>query len=207
MKKIIFMMTLVVIALVSCEKPEVKEYEYETNPKYGWGYAEFWGDYYAEYMNTNNVLSLSLFTDSLDVDQDGNLIGFGQYLYLEDVFIAPTDTLIPAGVYNVDVSGDPFSIAPGEEYEYDGDKYNGGAMIYYVEKDEAKSKTVFITGGTMTVSISGEKTVVDCNFILENDSILKGRFSNQLPHFDSSEMSEVGRQKVGKSAIKKIRAN
>ncbi len=203
MKHFLLVTIAISLTLIACEKPEVKEYEYEKNPQYSWGYAEFWGAYYAEYSNNNHVLSLSLFTDSLEINQESKLTGFGQYLYLEDIFIAPSDTLLPAGVYVVNDSGNPFTIAAGEEIEYDGDKYNVGAMINYVEKNSTNDIRKFITGGKMTVYQIGEKTLIICDFKLADGTELKGRYEALLPYFDQSEESAGARQKT-RSKIRQI---
>jgi hypothetical protein len=183
------------LTLISCEKPEIKEYEYEKNPAYSWGYAEFWGPYYAEYSNNNHVVSLSLFTDSLDINQESKLTGFGQYLYLEDIFIAPSDTLMPAGVYEVNDSGNAFTVAVGEQIDYDGDKFDVGAMIFFVEKNSNNDIRKFITGGKMTVFQIGDKTLITCDFKLDDGTELKGRYEALLPYFDQSEESAGVRQK------------
>lgn len=183
------------LTLISCEKPEIKEYEYEKNPAYSWGYAEFWGPYYAEYSNNNHVVSLSLFTDSLDINQESKLTGFGQYLYLEDIFIAPSDTLLPAGVYEVNDSGNPYTVAIGEQIDFDGDKFDVGAMIFYVEKNSNYDIRKFITGGKMTVFLIGDKTLITCDFTLDDGTELKGRYEALLPYFDQSEESAGVRQK------------
>jgi len=201
MKKVFLAFIVLAMTFVACEKPEVKEYEYEKNPAYSWGYAEFWGAYYAEYSNNNHVVSLSLFTDSLKVNQESKLTGFGQYLYLEDVFIAPSDTLLPEGVYEVNDSGNPFSISAGEQMEFNGDKYDVGAMISYVEKNSNNDIRKFITGGKMSVYQIGDKTLIVCDFKLADGTELKGRYEARLPYFDQSEESAGVRQK----ARKKIR--
>ncbi len=190
MKLRFILIMLVAMSFISCETPEVPEYVYESNPKYTWGYAEFWGAYYADYYNNNHVLSVSLFTDSLDITVENSLAGFGQYLYLEDVFISPNDTILPEGEYRIDDSGEAFTIAPGEQLEYDGQKFDVGAMIYYIEKNSALSKVKYITDGKMTVYHIGEKTLIVCAFTLNDGKELKGRFEYHLPHFDFSEQYE-----------------
>lgn len=192
MKRFFIPLIALAIGLFSCEEPEEYVHEYEKNPRYSWGYVEFWGPYYEEYGIENNVLSLSLFTDSLDVNDENNLTGFGQYLYLEDIFTLPSDTILPAGVYQVSESNEPFTIAPGYLYVEDKVEYDKGAMIYYIEKNEAYTVLNYIVDGTMTVSlVNDSQTIIDFDFELDDETVLKGRYSSQLPHFDFSEMYEV----------------
>jgi hypothetical protein len=182
--------------LVSCNgSTPLPPYVYETNPHYSFGYAQFYGDYYSNAGISNNVLTLSLFSDSLSITDEGELKGFGQYLYLEDIFISPSDTLLPAGTYTINNSGEPFTVAPGKTDTVDNNYFPIGAMITYFEPLSTKSTFKFITEGTFTVDVNTEY-VYTINFQLktaEKDARgrpvtkdLKGSFTGQLPHFDES---------------------
>lgn len=159
---------------------------YEKNPQYTWGYAEFFGDYYVDYGNKNNVLSVSLFTDSLKITQLGSLTGLGQYLFLEDVFQAPTDTMLQAGTYQVNDSGLPFTVAPGKNDTVDNEVYQIGAYISYYEYNTSNSTLKIITSGSFTVSLSGNVYNIACNFKTSDNMDLKGNFTAVLPHIDRS---------------------
>lgn len=185
MMKFPVLLLAVLILFSSCEKKEPTVYIYETNPVYTWGYAEFWGDYYGDYGIVENVLSLSLLTDELSVDSTSSLVGIGQYLYLEDVFIAASDTLLPDGKYTVGKETGRFTIAPGEILEIDGQKLQVGAFVYFLEKNELFTKQKFITAGTMIVVNTGSTTRIDFDFVLADKSALKGYYEGQLPYFDA----------------------
>lgn len=198
MKKQIYLYILCFIFLLqSCERREIFEYKYEKNPQYSWGYAEFWGSQYAHYGLENNVLSLHAFTDSLSLTDDGYLTGFGQYLVLNDIFVSPSDTIFPAGTYEVADTVAIFTIAPGEVYDEEGVKYdNVGAYIYYIEKNEAFSIRKYIVAGSIQVSFPNGIPRFDCNFILDDDTKLKGRFkTNELIVYDKSVTPQSGMQK------------
>lgn len=179
--------------LSSCEKREPSVYVYETDPVYTWGYADFWGNYYGEYGINENVLSLSLLTKELSVDSTSSLVGIGQYLYLEDIFVAASDTLLPEGTYTVSKSTGPFYITPGEILEIDGQKLEVGAFVYFLEKNTMFTKMKYIQEGTMKVAYSGDSTRLDFDFTLDDKTTIKGRFEGQLPYFDSR-YSDVGQQ-------------
>jgi len=200
MKNVLIPVMLVLLMLFSCEKKEAFIYDYETNPQYTKGYVDFWGSWYADYGVENNVLSLNAFTDSLLVDDEGQLNGFGQYLYLEDIFLAPSDTLFPEGTYRISNSGEAFTIAPGEEFEEEGKKTDVGAYIIYYEQNESFSIRKFIVDGSMTVAQVGEYTRFDFDFILddEDSTELKGRYDQyNLIYYDRSLYpQEVGSQKL-----------
>jgi len=160
---------------------------YEKNPQYTWGYAEFFGDYYyPENKNKNNVLSISLFTDSLKLNDLGNLTGLGQFLFLEDVYQASSDTILRAGTYTVNDSGLPFTVAPGKNDTVDNEVYPIGAYISYYEFNAANSTLKIISGGSFTVSLTGNIYNIACNFKTSDNMDLKGNFTAILPHINQS---------------------
>ncbi len=188
MKKINLLIILIAALLTSCGGGQLNtQLVYEKNPQYSWGYAEFFGDYYSpENGNKNNVLSVSLFTDSLKVDVVGNLTGLGQYLFLEDVFQAPSDTLLREGTYTINNSGKPFTVAPGRNDTVDSAVYPLGAYISYYEYNPANSTMKLISSGSFTVSVSGYIYNISCNFKTSDSLNLKGSFTGMLPHIDQS---------------------
>ncbi len=187
MRKIFYFTILLFSLFISCTNNEPKEpYLYEKNPQYTWGYAVFYGDYYIEYGNENNVLSISLFTNGLGINENNYLIGPGQYLYLEDVFVTPTDTLLPDGIYTIDKSGESFTISPGEHLSIDGVIYTVGATITYLDIYLLNPVEKLITEGTMNVSSQDTIYTISCNFKTDDNFELKGNFTGTLPHFDQS---------------------
>lgn len=160
-------------------------YVYNTNPNYTWGFADFYGAYYANY-NKNNVISLSLFSDSLKIDDLGNLTGVGQSLFLEDVFVEPKDTLLPVGTYSVNNTGLPFTVSSGRNDTIDNVIYPIGARISYYELNAAKSKMQLISSGSFTVTQSGSVYNIVCDFKTTDSILLKGTFSAKLPTYNQS---------------------
>ncbi len=197
MKQIIFCL-ISIILLVSCTPDEPKaKYVYELNPNYSWGYAEYYGQFYADYKNTNNVLSLSLFSDSLALTNNGELAGLGQYLYIEDIFVPNNIKYLAEGTYNSSESGEPFTFYPGQQFPVDDVKINVGAFLYYFEKNKSFTAMKHISRGSFTVKITDLKHIVDCDFVLSDSSKVTGTFTDTLPHFDfSSQIVELPRHKV-----------
>lgn len=190
--------------LTSCyERNPTTLYNYNKNPLYTWGYAEFYGNYYAhQNENINHVISLSLFSDSLYVNDEGGLAGFGQYLFLEDVFVSENDTILPAGTYTVSKSGEAYTIAPGENFKVDKSDYPIGGMIYFIEKNAQRSKSNFITEGSMTVEwVAPANHKITCQFILDDRTTLKGTFNAVLSHFNQAVDSQP------QSVRKRIKVN
>jgi hypothetical protein len=183
---------LLTFILSSCEKKVPFEYEYENDPEYTWGYVDFWGSAFSsKYGTNNNVLSLYALTDSLWNDDEGLLHGFGQYLLLDDIFVSPNDTLFPEGVYQVSNSMEAFTIASGEEYEVDEEKYDIGACIYFIEQNDSYSVRKFIVDGFMTVTRISELTRFEFDFILDDETELKGSYiQKDLIYYDESQINQ-----------------
>ncbi|MFV0390703.1 MAG: hypothetical protein ACK5KP_02270 [Paludibacteraceae bacterium] len=198
-KKILHLSTVILTAsfvfFFSCKPSEPPlPYQYESEPEFAWGYAEFYGDYYnhGSYRIPNNVITLNLFTDNFFVRND-SLLGLGQYLIIEDVFIMPGDTLLPAGTYNLDENGEPFTFFGGKIFEDNRQKIPSGAYIYFIESDPSDSKTALVTGGSMTISIENDSIYnIACDFTLDEKTELKGTFRNVLYHFDRTAEAPAG---------------
>ena len=193
MKKIfndkVLIMTFVIVSSIiiySCKPVEPPApYRYEVNPKFTWGFAEFYGSYYSNYNITNNVITLNLFTEKLFVNENIQLDGVGQYLVIEDVFTAPTDTLLPSGLYKVSDKGEPFTFFVGKKFEDNRNEIPSGAYLYYIEADPSKSKISYVTDGTFNVSIVNDSVYnVQCDFILDGKTEMKGNFQHVLYHID-----------------------
>jgi len=182
MKRTVYFLIAIVL-LVSCKTDEPKaKYVYEPNPHYKWGYAEFYGAFYANYNINNSVLSLSLFSDSLDV-KEGDLTGLGQYLYVEDIFVPANDTILPEGKYVSSGSGEPFTFYPGEQFPVDEFKIDIGAFMYYIEKNKSFTAMKHVSRGSFTVKIADSKHTIECDFVLSDSSKVTGSFTDTLPHF------------------------
>jgi len=176
--------------LVSCNGGEpVALYKYNNNPKYTWGYAEFYGAYYSQYGIKNNTISLSLFSDSLKVNNEGTLEGSGQYLFLEDIFISPTDTLLPIGKYTISKTetANSMTFYAGKKDTIDSEIYPIGAYISYYEENTAKSTLKLISNGSFSVSLVNDTIYnIVCDFVTSDSLKLKGTFKGVLPHFNQS---------------------
>jgi len=193
MNKFTLINLLVMVSLVSCGTYEPTfKYKYNTDPKYTWGYADFYGAYYSDIQNNNNVISLSLFTDSLYVNKNGNLAGTGQYLFLEDVFVSSSDTILPNGVYKVSKEKTPFTLYPGEEFQVDDAKYVIGSYIYFIEKNSNYSVQKLISGGSFTVTNLSDTRLLKFNLVLSDSTKLQGSFTAMLPHYDQSFSKAAG---------------
>jgi hypothetical protein len=178
---------LFICLLTSCSGGQLDSpYVYNSDPNYSWGYTEFFGNYYGSYGNKNNVISLSLFSDSLKTNDIGNVIGTGQYLFLEDIYVSKTDTLLPAGTYIVNDSGLPFTVSPGKKDTIDNEVYQQGTYISYLESNSINSTIKLITSGSFVVSVQGLRYNIVFDLKTADSNVLKGRFTGQLPNYGGS---------------------
>lgn len=200
MKYIFFLILPILLVLSGCkDNPKAFKY-YNPNPQYTWGYAFFYGDYYSDVGIENNVLSVSLFTENLSVE-NGNLIGGGQYLNIEELCLAPSDTLLPLGVYTINNTREPMTALPGEvpeEYPY----VFIGANISYV--DENGVTYMLIESGTFTVEdiVNEDEYTITFDFIAydyaaSNRQELKGKFRGKLPHYDGQRKEPTEQEAQG----------
>lgn len=186
MKKSNYLIVPLIVLLASCVGSVPNSpYVYNTNPSYRWGYAEFFGNYYPNIPNTN-VISLSLFSDSLKINSIGNLTGTGQYLFLEDIFVSKKDTFLPTGTYYIRNSSLPNSVAPGIKDTVDNQVFLIGATISYFEGNPDMSVQKLITDGYFTVSKSAEKYLIFFYLKTSDKKDLKGSFTAAIPHIDQS---------------------
>ncbi|HLP05504.1 MAG TPA: hypothetical protein VK152_08760 [Paludibacter sp.] len=178
---------LILLFMVSCAgNNPIPPYVYEANPHYSFGYAEFFGPYYNRYGNPNNVVSLSLFSDSLKITKDGSLVGYGQYLFLEDIFISAESSELPAGTYTIDSTGLKNTVAPGLNDTIDDEVYILGATISYYEKNTTKSTLKRITSGTFNLAKTGGMVTITCDFKTADNKDLDGSFTGELTYYDRS---------------------
>lgn len=190
MKHIKILFFIFAILLLSCKGSEpIAPYSYEANPHYAWGYAEFYGAYYADQgiKILNNTFSISLFSDSLGLTDEGALAGYGQYLFLEDVFVSPLTTKLLEGKYTINETGNPFTVFAGKNDTVDSEVYTIGAYISYYELNSAKSKIKLISSGSFDVKMVNDSVYnIVCDFKTSDSLQLKGSFEAVLPHFDQS---------------------
>ncbi len=188
MKKQFISIISLLSILISCKGPEPSSaYVYNNNPHYAFGYADFYGAYYlTENGNKNNTISLSLFSDSLKIDDQEGLVGYGQYLFLEDIFLSPTDTLLPTGTYTINEQGTPFTVWPGINDTIDDEVYTVGATITYLEKNPEKSILKLISKGTIEVSKFDKNYTIVFQLMTADSLLLKGTYTGELAHYNLS---------------------
>lgn len=116
------------------------------------GSAIFYGDYYREDGITSNVITLDLFTSSLQLDSV--ITGSGHNLYIQDLFVGESTTLAE-GTYQADSTGQAMTFLRGICY----DQSYVGAVMHSIT-DGKTAGIVPLTEGEMVVSKSGDSTFI-----------------------------------------------
>ncbi len=188
MKHSKILILLMISFLLSCKGGDpIPPYVYNANPHYAWGYAEFYGAYYADNGIKNNTLTVSLFSDSLTLTDNGELVGYGQFLFLEDVFVVPSAISLTDGKYTINETGEPFTAFAGVNKTIDDEVYTLGSYITYYEENATKSKIKLISKGSFDVKMINDTVCsIVCDFKTSDSLQLKGSFEAVLPHFDQS---------------------
>ena len=110
-------------------------------------------------------------------------------MFLEDVFVSPSDTILKTGKYIIsnDENAVPFSVYAGKNDTIDSEVYPIGAYIYYIEENTTKSKMKLISSGSFTVKryLDGHYTIV-CDFVTSDSLKLKGQFDTFLDYANQS---------------------
>ena len=143
------------------------------------GYAVFYGNYYSAEGINRNVLSLDIYSPTITIDSLGRIGGTGTNVYLSDIFIDTADTLMRRGEYKTDTTYLSYTFLAGIEYE---NHYSGAYLLNI--KDNGYDVTL-VKSGTMTLSYSGDSTIIDFSLLLDNANrtVYTGQYRGILPYY------------------------
>ncbi len=198
MKRIVYIVSLA-LCLVGCEKPQSEE----DNPTKSEtvldkGRCIFYGDYYAEEGITYNVVDMDLLSKNLSYDSVGRIVGTGTNLYFSDIFIHPTDTLLPAGTYLADTTAARHTFLPGMDYE---GGVSGAYLLHIV--DNAVTKIILIEKGKFTLQYEGQNTHINFDLITTTGQAYKGTFDGELPMYALEEPLAISHSAFGVCGVKR----
>lgn len=120
-------------------------------------YIEKHGAYYDSI--PNDVMSIDLYSAGLNLDSTDHMAGTGTNLYLSDVFVARDESLLPAGIYTADTTGNVNTFLPGKDFEGE----PTGTYILLVADGKVGSITL-CTDSTMCVRY--DQDTIDISFRL-----------------------------------------
>lgn len=104
------------------------------------------------------VFSIDLLSEGLSFDSANHIVGTGYNLYLSDIFLPLTDTLLQAGTYRMDTTAASYTFLPYMDFE--------GAITgtYLLDIQESKiHRIIGFTAGEMQLEwLSDEDIRVEC---------------------------------------------
>ncbi len=178
MKHTICILSLL-LCLMSCQKTHSgTQNETKSETRLDKGRCIFYGDYYAEEGIALNVLDIDLLSPKLSYDSIGRIVGSGTNLYFSDIFLHPTDTLLPAGIYTADTTAAVHTFLPGMNYE-------GGVSGAYLLNitDNAVIDIILIEKGSFNLTYEGDTTHITFDLITTKGTAYKGTFHGILPTY------------------------
>lgn len=174
MKNILYIV-LLALAMVSCNHYTPSPGSHSTlDTVLVHGYVTDNGAYYEKEGINLNVLSVDLYSETINFDKNGRIQGTGTNLYLSDLFLEPGATTIPNGTIICDTAVREMHCLPG--MNYDG-KISGAYLLLVGEDSYA---VTLVTGGTIDVSHKGDTTIMDTNLTLEHGKTYRGHYRGVL---------------------------
>ncbi len=177
MKKLLYI-TILLACLVGCTRSREVNPQTASDTKLDKGRCIFYGDYYAEEGITHNVVDMDLLSKHLSYDSVGRIVGTGTNLYISDIFIHPTDTLLPEGTYFADSTAKRQTFLPGMNYEGG----VSGAYLLHIT-DNAVQKIILIEEGKFTLRYEGNMTHIEFDLKTDTRETYKGTFQGVLPMY------------------------
>lgn len=167
MKQILYFI-LVACVIVGCKRPNNPKPKVQYPAEYVVAYQEDYGRFYDSI--SRNVYAIDLYSEGLDLDENGKMVGSGWNLYLSDIFAAE-DTL-PVGEYHSATTGEDHTFLPGMDF----DGMPHGA--YLLQIDNAKvSQIVVLEQGCMTIRRTTDQlTDIALAFIQNGDTTYRTHF-------------------------------
>jgi len=165
--------------IISCKHAEQPKNNSLASNLFTYGYCVFYGSHYDYLDIKENVVAMSLFSPSLAVDSAGYYVGTGTNLLISDIFLAPSDTLLPNGSYSATDSASAFTFLRGQSF--DGNPI--GAYMLVVT--ESGYTVEVLTDGTFELQNFGDSVRIDFDFTRSNGKSYTPSFKGLLPMYDA----------------------
>lgn len=171
---------LISLSFISCKEKNAIE-PHQRDIFYDKGIATFYGAWYKENGIPQHVIALDLYSPHLTLNDEGYMTGTGTNLYLSDIFIEATDTLLPETTYRSDTTALPLTFLPGMNY----DGNISGAYVLDIT-DGALTAAEILTEGTFSIRYKGDSVSIDFHFTTATGKPYVAQFNGQLPFTDAT---------------------
>ncbi len=172
-------LVLIAALLIGCKHTEQPSDKTLASNVFNSGYSAFYGSYYDYLGIQENVVSMTLFSPNLTVDTAGYYVGTGTNLILSDIFLSPSDTLLPDGRYVASDSAAAFTFLRGQTFD---DNPLGAYMLIITETGYSVE---VLTEGSFELQTLGDSVLIDFNFKRTNGKTYAPTFRGVLPMYDA----------------------
>lgn len=137
---LIILLTLFILVGCNPNTPSNKKTIGETS--FDKAYSKSYGIHYAGRGVEQQVTDLAIYSEKLDLDSTGTIIGSGTNLYLSDIFLPSTEKHLLEGKYLSDTTGNAYTFLPGVDY----DGNISGAYLLNIENGNLINYIIFESG-------------------------------------------------------------
>jgi hypothetical protein len=156
MKRTLYISICLFLAACTAKHNPVKPTILET--ELNQGIVAFYGPYYKGL--AQNVASLDLYSKDITFDSLGYIQGNGTNLYVSDIFLPLSDTILSEGIYQCDTTGKTKTFLPGMDFE------GNPTGTYLLQIQEATiSKIILCSDSSFVYSQDGDTTDIRFNLI------------------------------------------
>ena len=157
MKRLIYLLPILLAACSAKQNP-VKPTVLVTDLTQGT--ITYYGEYYKGL--PQNVVSLDLYSAGISFDDKGYVQGSGTNLYISDVFIPQSDTILTEGIYQCDTTGTERTFLPGMDFE------NNPTGTYILRIEDAQIAGLMLCSDSSFVfTQAGDTTDIQFNLIAD----------------------------------------
>lgn len=122
-----------------------------------------------------NVLSLDLYSEGLHFNERGYIEGSGTNLYLSDIFLPLSDTLLTAGTYQLDTTALPYTALPGVAY----DNTAAGCYILLIENNNIR-QIILVSEGSFSLEEQDSTFALNFDLKTRDDKIYRATYVGTL---------------------------
>lgn len=135
----------------------------------------FYGAHYGSI--PHNVFSIDLISRGLQFDSTYHISGTGANLYLSDIFLPATDSVLQSGIYDIDTTAAPYTILPGMRFG----RAITGTYLAQIRESSVKD-TLFFTRGQMTVTQWADSISLDFQLYTADSTRYHGMYQGRVSY-------------------------
>lgn len=177
MKRRHFPIVIIIMAMFAGCKPVnvPREQKTATDSVFVVGDFRFYGAYYPSI--EGNVFSIDLLSKGLQFDSLFHIVGTGTNLYLSDIFLPATDSVLQSGIYDIDTTAAPYTILPGMRFG----RAVTGAYVAQMREGNV-TDTLLFTRGQMTLTQWADSINLDFQLFTADSSRYHGTYLGRVSY-------------------------